>query len=72
MPQAPLSGILCVLQARPPTSAEQADEEGPQDEDPDDAELMHSLGLDDEAVTGGPQVTLAAQIALLGTELMVP
>ena len=48
-------------------SDKQADEEGPQDEDPDDAELMHSLGFDDEAVTGRPQVTLAAQDALLRT-----
>ena len=51
-----------------PDSDEQADEEGPQDEDPYDAELMLSLGFDDEAVTGRPQVTLAAQVALPGTE----
>lgn len=59
--------LVCAA-GQTPDADEQADEEGPQDEDPDDAELMHSLGFDDEAVTGGPQVALAAQVALPGTE----
>ena len=59
--------LMCAA-GQTPDSDEQADEEGPHNEDPDDAVLMHSLGFDDEAVTGGPQVTLAAHVALLGTE----
>ena len=50
--------LMCAA-GQAPDSDGQGDQEGPQDEDPDDAELMHSLGFDDEAVTGRPQVTYA-------------